>query len=225
MNQLNIKAFTGMLQLAIVLGLTIFIPAWTLDYWQAWILVAIFFACTLAVTLYLMKNDPKLLERRVKAGVGAEKERSQNIIQAFAAVVFIAIFVVSVLDHRFGWSIVPLFLIALGDLLIVIGFYLVFLVFKENTFASGTIEVGAEQRVIATGPYALVRHPMYVGALVMLVGVPLALGSLWGLIAIVPMVVVLVARLLDEEKFLAKNLAGYEEYQGKVRHRLVPLIW
>jgi protein-S-isoprenylcysteine O-methyltransferase Ste14 len=98
-------------------------------------------------------------------------------------------------------------------------------VFKENSFASGTIEVGAEQKVIATGPYALVRHPMYVGALVMLAGVPLALGSLWGLIAIVPMVVVLVARLLDEEKFLAKNLAGYSEYQGKVRHRLLPLIW
>jgi protein-S-isoprenylcysteine O-methyltransferase Ste14 len=225
MNQLNIKAFSGMLQLAIVLGLTIFLPAWTLDYWQAWILVAIFFACTLAVTLYLMKNDPKLLERRVKAGVGAEQERSQNIIQAIAALVFIAIFVVSVLDHRFSWSTVPLSLIALGDILIALGFYLVFLVFKENTFASGTIEVGAEQKVIATGPYALVRHPMYVGALVMLVGVPLALGSLWGLLAIVPMVVVLIARLLDEEKFLAKNLAGYSEYQGKVRHRLFPLIW
>jgi protein-S-isoprenylcysteine O-methyltransferase Ste14 len=225
MNQLNIKAFSGMLQLLIMLGLTIFLPAWTLDYWQAWVLVAIFFACTLAVTLYLMKNDPKLLERRVKAGVGAEQERSQNIIQAVAALVFIAIFVVSALDHRFSWSTVPRYLIALGDALIVLGFYLVFLVFKENSFASGTIEVGAEQKVIATGPYALVRHPMYVGALVMLVGVPLALGSLWGLIAIVPMVVVLVARLLDEEKFLAKNLAGYSEYQGKVRHRLLPLIW
>ncbi len=225
MNQLNIKAFAGMLQLAIVLGLTIFLPAWTLDYWQAWIMVAIFFACTLAVTLYLMKNDPKLLERRVKAGVGAEQERSQNIIQAIAAIVFIAIFVLSVLDHRFAWSTVPLSLIALGDFLIVLGFYLVFLVFKENTFASGTIEIGADQKVIATGPYALVRHPMYIGALVMLIGVPLALGSFWGLLAIVPMVVVLVARLLDEEKFLAKNLAGYSEYQGKVKRRLLPLIW
>ena len=225
MNQLNIKAFTGMLQLAIVLGLTIFLPAWTLDYWQAWVLVAIFFACTLAVTLYLMKNDPQLLERRVHACVGAEQERSQNIIQAVAAIVFIAIFVVSVLDHRFAWSTVPPYLTALGDVLIVLGFYLVFLVFKENTFASGTIEVGAEQKVIMTGPYALVRHPMYVGALVMLVGVPLALGSLWGLLTIIPMLLVLVARLLDEEKFLAKNLAGYSEYQGKVRHRLVPLIW
>jgi protein-S-isoprenylcysteine O-methyltransferase Ste14 len=225
MNQLNIKAFVGMLQLFVMLGLTIFLPAWTFDYWQAWIVVVVFFSCTLAVTLYLMKNDPKLLERRVSAGVSAEKEKSQKIIQAFAAVAFIALFVVSALDHRFGWSTVPPYLTALGDVLIAIGFYLVFLVFKENSFASGTIEVGDEQRVVATGPYALVRHPMYVGALVMLVGVPLALGSLWGLVAIVPMTVVLVARLLDEERFLARNLAGYCEYQSKVRYHLFPLIW
>jgi protein-S-isoprenylcysteine O-methyltransferase Ste14 len=225
MNQLNIKALAGILQLFITLGLSIFLPAWTLDYWQAWIVVAVFFACTIAVTVYLMKNDPKLLERRVSAGVGAEQERSQNIIQAFAAVAFIALFVVSALDHRFGWSTVPPYLVALGDILIVLGFYLVFLVFKENSFASGTIEIGAEQCVISTGPYALVRHPMYVGALPMLVGVPLALGSLWGLVAILPMTLVLVARLLDEEKFLAKNLAGYCEYQSKVRCRLLPLIW
>ena len=225
MNQLNIKAFTGILELFVILGLTIFLPAWTFDYWQAWIVVAVFFGCTLAVTVYLMKNDPKLLERRVKAGVGAEQERSQNIIQAFAAVAFIALFVVSALDHRFAWSSVPPYLTALGDILIVVGFYLVFLVFRENSFASGTIEIGDDQRVIASGPYALVRHPMYVGALVMLVGVPLALGSSWGLVAIVPMTIVLVARLLDEEKFLARNLAGYSEYQSKVRYHLLPLIW
>jgi protein-S-isoprenylcysteine O-methyltransferase Ste14 len=225
MNQLNIKAFTGMLQLFIMLALTIFLPAWTVDYWQAWTVVVIFFSCTLAVTLYLMKNDPKLLERRVSAGVVAEKEKNQKIIQAFAAAAFIGLFVVSALDHRFGWSTVPLYLVALGDILIVIGFYLVFLVFKENSFASGTIEIGDDQSVVTTGLYARVRHPMYTGALVMLVGVPLALGSYWGLVAIVPMTVVLVARLLDEEKFLAKNLAGYSEYQDKVRYHLLPLIW
>ena len=124
-----------------------------------------------------------------------------------------------------AWSSVPPYLTALGDILIVVGFYLVFLVFRENSFASGTIEIGDDQRVIASGPYALVRHPMYVGALVMLVGVPLALGSSWGLVAIVPMTIVLVARLLDEEKFLARNLAGYSEYQSKVRYHLLPLIW
>jgi protein-S-isoprenylcysteine O-methyltransferase Ste14 len=225
MSALNIKAFAGLLQLLGIMAAIVFIPAWTLDYWQAWMFLAIFFVSVLAITTYLMKNDPKLLERRTNAGPGAEHERSQNIIQSFAALAFVAMFIVSALDHRFAWSTVPIYATALGDMLVALGLYLVFLVFKENTFASGTIEIGDEQKVVTTGPYALVRHPMYIGALVMLVGVPLALGSLWGLLAIVPMTVVLVARLLDEEKFLAKNLAGYSDYQNKVKYHLLPLIW
>ncbi len=213
------------MQLVVILAAAIFLPAWTLDYWQAWTFSVVFAVSVLAITIYLMKNDPKLLERRVKAGPGAEREMSQNIIQSLASIAFLALFVVSALDHRFAWSTVPALGSVLGDVLVVIGLYFVFLVFKENSFASGTIEVGAEQKVVTTGPYALVRHPMYMGALVMIVGVPLALGSLWGLLAIVPMTLVLVWRLLDEEKFLAKNLAGYSEYQSKVRSRLLPLIW
>lgn len=225
MRNLNIRAFEGLLQLVVALAVLIFLPAWTLHYWQAWILVAVFVACTLAITIYLMRNDPALLERRIKAGPGAEQETSQKIIQGLAIVAFISIFIVSALDHRFGWSSVPTFVVALGDSLIALGFYFVFLVFKENTFASGTIEVGSEQTVITTGPYALVRHPMYIGALVMLIGVPLALGSWWGLSTIALMVVVLVWRLLDEENFLAERLAGYSEYQNRVRYRLLPFIW
>lgn len=225
MNALNRKAIAGLLQLLIALAALIFLPAWTLDYWHGWVLLACFATTVVAITAYLMKNDPKLLERRVTAGPGAEKRTLQNIIQSIAAIAFAALFVLSSLDHRFGWSAVPTFLVALGDVLVVIGLYFVFLVFKENTFAGGTIDVGVEQKVIATGPYAFVRHPMYIGALVMLVGVPLALGSFWGLLAIVPMTLVLVLRLLDEEKFLAKNLAGYSEYQNKVRYHLLPLIW
>ena len=225
MNQLVIRAFAGLFFLLIVMAIIIFVPAWTLDYWQAWIFLVVFFVPPLLITIYLMKHDPKLLERRTTAGPGAEQERIQNIIQALAGLAFIAIFIASALDHRFGWSTVPAYVTALGDVLVIFGFYLVFLVFKENTFASGTIEVVAEQRVISTGPYALVRHPMYIGALVMLVGVPLALGSWWGLLAIIPMTLVLILRLLDEEKFLAKNLAGYSDYQRKVRYHLFPLIW
>jgi len=225
MNQLVIRAFAGLLFLLIVMTIIIFVPAWTLDYWQAWIFLVVFFVPPLLITIYLMKHDPKLLERRTTAGPGAEQERIQNIIQALAGLAFIAIFIVSALDHRFAWSTMPAYVTALGDVLVIFGFYLVFLVFKENTFASGTIEVVAEQRVISTGPYALVRHPMYIGALVMLIGVPLALGSWWGLLAIIPMTLVLILRLLDEEKFLAKNLAGYSDYQSKVRYHLFPLIW
>ena len=152
MSQPIIRALAGFVQLLMVMGIIIFVPAWTLDYWQAWIFLVVFFVPALAITIYLMKHDPKLLERRTTAGPGAEQERSQNIIQALAALAFIAMFIVSALDHRFEWSTVPAYVTALGDVLVIFGFYLVFLVFKENTFASGTIEVVAEQRVISTGP-------------------------------------------------------------------------
>lgn len=225
MEDLKKKALAGLLQLFIALAAFIFLPAWTLDYWQAWIFLAVFFACVLAITIYLVKNDPKLLERRVNAGPGAEKEKSQKTIQALAMMAFVAVMVFPALDHRFGWSAVPPYVCALGDILVALGLFFVFLVFRENTFTSGIIEVGSEQKVITTGPYARVRHPMYSGALVMLFGVPLALGSWWGLLTIIPMKLAIVWRLLDEEKFLARNLAGYSEYQSKVRYRLLPFIW
>jgi protein-S-isoprenylcysteine O-methyltransferase Ste14 len=219
------RAFGGFLALIVILAALLFIPAGTLRYWQAWVFLAVFSAWVLAITVYLMRKDPKLLERRINAGPAAEQEPSQKIIQALASLSFIAIFIVSALDHRFGWSAVPLYAIALGDLLVALGFYFVFLVLRENTYAAGTIEVEPGQDVISTGPYALVRHPMYGGALIMLLGIPLALGSWWGLFTIIPMVIVLVWRIIDEEVFLVKNLPGYAEYRDRVRHRLVPLIW
>jgi protein-S-isoprenylcysteine O-methyltransferase Ste14 len=196
-----------------------------LDYWQGWIFLAVFSMSVLAITIYLMKKDPKLLERRIHAGSRAEKERSQKIIQFFGAIAFIALFILPAIDHRFAWSTMSPYLVAAGDILVALGFFIVFFVFKENTFTSATIEVSAEQKVISTGPYALVRHPMYIGGLVMLFGVPLALGSWWGMLMIIPMALVIVWRLLDEETFLAKNLPGYSEYRNNVRYRLVPFIW
>jgi protein-S-isoprenylcysteine O-methyltransferase Ste14 len=225
MNDLNTKAFGGLLNLLICMASLIFLPAWTLKYWQAWVFLFAFFVPALAITLYLMKKDPKLLERRVKGGAAAEKETSQKIIQGFAALAFGATIVFPALDHRFKLSIAPAWAVLGGDALVLLGFFAVFLVFKENTFTSGIIEVSAEQRVISTGPYALVRHPMYLGALVLLLGVPLALGSWWGLLTMIPMTFVLVVRILFEERFLGKNLPGYSEYRNLVRYRLVPLIW
>jgi protein-S-isoprenylcysteine O-methyltransferase Ste14 len=225
MNDLTKKAFAGLLNLLISLAVLMFLPAWTLHYWQAWVFLAVFSVCVLAITIYLVKNDPKLLERRVNAGPGAEKEKSQRIIQSFALIAFVAVIVFPAVDHRFGWSTMPAYVAVAGDILVALGLLFVFLVFRENTFTSGIIEVGSEQKVIMTGPYALVRHPMYVGGLVMLLGVPLALGSWWGLLTVIPITLVIVWRLLDEEKFLAKNLAGYSEYQNKVRCRLLPFVW
>jgi protein-S-isoprenylcysteine O-methyltransferase Ste14 len=225
MNVLNIRALAGLVQLLVIMAVLIFVPAGTLDYPRAWTFLAVFFTPVLAITIYLMKNDPKLLERRISAGPGAEKEKGQKIIQFLAMTDFIAVMLVPAFDHRFAWSSVPPGLVVAGDIIVVLGFLIVFLVFKENTFTSAIIELSTEQKVISTGPYALVRHPMYIGALIMLVGVPLALGSWWGLLTVVPMTLVIVWRLLDEEKFLAKNLAGYSEYQNAVRYRLLPLVW
>jgi protein-S-isoprenylcysteine O-methyltransferase Ste14 len=225
MNALNVRALAGLLQLLVIMAVLIFVPAGTLDYPRAWIFLAVFFTPVLAITIYLMKNDPKLLERRISAGPGAEKEKGQKIIQFLAMIDFIAVMLVPAFDHRFAWSAVPSGLVLAGDILVVLGFLIVFLVFKENTFTSAIIELSIEQKVITTGPYALVRHPMYIGALIMLVGVPLALGSWWGLLTVVPMTLVIVWRLLGEENFLAMNLAGYSEYQNAVRYRLLPFVW
>jgi len=225
MNRLNGRAFGGILKMMVFLAALVFLPAWTVHYWQGWICLLVFFACVMGITLHLMKNDPALLERRISAGAGAEKEKSQKIIQALSSIAFVALFVVSSIDHRFGWSVVPAYVAISGDALIVLGLVFVFLVFKANSFTSGIIEVAADQTVISTGPYGLVRHPMYLGALIMLFGIPIALGSWWGEIAILPMIAAIVWRLLDEEKFLMRNLPGYDEYRRKVRRRLLPLLW
>jgi protein-S-isoprenylcysteine O-methyltransferase Ste14 len=222
---LKIKASGGLLFLLLVMAALLFLPAWTLSYWQAWAFLAVFGASALAITVYLTKKDPKLLERRVYAGPTAEKETRQKIIQTITSIGFAGLLVVSALDHRFAWTPVPPPVSFAGDALVAFGFLIVFLVYTENTFASATIEVAPEQKVISTGLYKLVRHPMYMGAFFLLVGIPLSLGSLWGLFAIALMMPALIWRLLSEEKFLVKNLPGYSEYQNTVRHRLLPLIW
>jgi len=203
----------------------LFIPARTVSYWQAWVFLAVFGVSALAITWYLMKNDPKLLERRVSAGPTAEKDWSQKIIQTIASIGFAAILVVSALDYRFAWTPLPLHVSLAGEALVALGFLIVFLVYKENTFASATIEIVPEQKVISTGPYKLVRHPMYMGAFLLLVGIPLSLGSWWGLFVIVLMMPALIWRLIAEERFLGKNLPGYKEYQKRVKYHLVPFIW
>ena len=225
MKNLNIKAFGGLLFLLLVIAMSLFLPAWMLDYWQAWIFLAVFSMSILAITLYLMKKDQKLLERRVNGSPIAEKETIQKIIQSIAGIAFIAIFILSALNHRFGLSVVSMYVVVSGDVLVALGLLIVFLVFKENTFTSATIEVSTEQKVISTGPYALVRHPMYIGAFTMLIGVPLALGSWLGLLAVIPIALVIIWRLLDEEKFLTKNLSGYAEYLSRVKYRLIPFVW
>jgi protein-S-isoprenylcysteine O-methyltransferase Ste14 len=225
LSKIAAKTTLGFANLIAVLAIALFAPAWTFRFWQALVYLLLFASSSAAITVYLWKHDQGLLSRRVSAGPIAEKSRAQQIIQLFASIGFLAILVVPSLDHRFSWSHVPLWIVLAGDLLVVLGFYIVFKVFSVNTFTSATIEVNEQQTVISAGPYAFVRHPMYSGALIMLLGTPLALASWWGLIAFVIMVAVIVIRLLDEEKLLLANLPGYAEYVAKVRYRLMPYVW
>jgi protein-S-isoprenylcysteine O-methyltransferase Ste14 len=225
MTALEKKAYVGLLRFFVCVAALMFVAAWTLDYWQAWLFLAVFFGSSFAIIHYLAQHDPKLLERRVTAGPSAEKETRQKLIQLLAMIAFIAVLVFPAIDRRYGWSIMPPYIAAVGEMLIALGFLAIFFVFKENSYASSIIEVGADQKIVTTGPYVIVRHPMYSGALVMLLGIPLALGSWWGLLTIIPIAAVLVWRLFEEEKFLTKHLSGYSEYQNNVRYRLVPYIW
>ena len=225
MNSLNRKAFLGLISLIGILALLVFLPAWTLDYWQGWTFLFVFSIPIVGITLYLMRYDPELLARRVEAGPLAEKENNQKIIQLVASLAFLSLFVVSTLDHRFHWSSVPTALVIIGDLLVALGLLGIFFVFRVNTFASATVGVGKGQRVISSGLYALVRHPMYSSAIVMLLGVPLSLGSLWGLLPMLALSMVIVWRLLDEERVLRNSLTGYKDYIEKVKYRLIPFVW
>jgi protein-S-isoprenylcysteine O-methyltransferase Ste14 len=222
---LAFRAWCALVALAAVMGLLLFVAAGTIRYWQGWVYLAIFSGASALTTVFLLRRDPALLERRMRGGPTAEKRPVERLIMVFTSFGFIALLLVPALDHRFAWSTVPAEAILTGDALVVVGFYFIFLVYRENTFTSATIEVAEGQKVISTGPYAIVRHPMYAGALPYLVGTPLALGSYWGLVALAAMLPFLIWRLFDEEKFLAENLQGYTDYQKKVHHRLLPGIW
>jgi protein-S-isoprenylcysteine O-methyltransferase Ste14 len=225
MASLNARAWLALVVVAAVMALLLFVPVGTLHDWQAWVYLSIFFGASAITTLDLMKRDPALLQRRMRGGPTAETETTQKVIMFFASVGFIALLVVPALDHRFGWSVVPLAGVVAGDILVAMGFYVIFRVYRVNTFTAATIQVAADQRVISTGPYAIVRHPMYAGASLYVVGTPLALGSYWGLLAAAAMLPFLIWRLVDEERLLARNLPGYTEYQQRVPHRLVPWMW
>lgn len=225
MSSLILRAFLGLAFLLLVLAAALFLSAGSFAYWQAWLYLAVFGICTLLITLYLIRNDQALLAGRVTAGPVAETQRSQQIIQGLASLFFIGLFIVPGLDYRFGWSNIPVVLSLLADGLVALGFYIVFRVFRENSFTRGTIEVSADQKVITTGPYRVVRHPMYAGAFLLILATPIALGSWVALPFALPLILVIVIRLLDEEKFLSANLNGYTDYLHQVRFRIIPGIW
>ena len=194
----------------------IFIPAGTLNYWRGWAYIATFVVCSLAYTAYLVKYDPALLKRRTEAGVSHEKERTQKFIIFFLYVFFIALAILPPLDFRLGWSRMPSYVSGFGDALVAVSFYIFYLVSKVNTYAAANVRVEEGQKVISSGIYGFVRHPMYFGALFLVLATPLALGSWWALLLTPLSIPVLYFRITNEEKVLLRDLRGYAEYRAKI---------
>jgi protein-S-isoprenylcysteine O-methyltransferase Ste14 len=220
-----IKMLLSLVGLILVMGAIIFAAAGTFDYWQAWLFLACYFLASLIMSFWLVRNDPALLERRMRGGPFAEGERNQKIIMTITSLGFVGLLVVPGLDRRFGWSHIPDVLVWVGAALHLAGWFGILLVFRANTYAAATIKVEAGQKVISTGPYAIVRHPMYTTALLMMLGIPVTLGSGWGMLLFLALIPVLAWRLVDEERVLLRDLDGYADYRRKVPFRLIPYIW
>jgi len=214
--------FVRFLGAILVLSAVFFLPAGTFAYWEAWVYLAILFIPMLFVVIYLLKNDRGLLARRMKM---REREAEQKLIIKLSYIPFLLAFLLPGFDKRFGWSNVPVGVVVLADILVLLGYGIVFLVFRENRYASRIIEVAQEQTVINSGPYAIVRHPMYLGSLLLYILSPLALGSYWAMIPAILIIPILVARIWNEESVLARDLNGYQEYMQKTRYRLIPGLW
>jgi protein-S-isoprenylcysteine O-methyltransferase Ste14 len=225
MMKLLIQAVAASLFGLVFFGVLLFWPAGTFDYWQAWVFIAVFAVVSFGPSMYWALRRPEVLRRRMHSGPTAETRPAQKVATVGILAMVVAMLVVSALDHRFGWSQVPTPVVIAGDILVAVGLGLSMVVVHQNSYAAATITVEAEQPVVDTGLYGLVRHPMYVGALIMMIGMPLALDSYWGLVTLVPGVAVLALRIDDEEKMLRQELAGYSEYTQKVHYRLVPGVW
>jgi protein-S-isoprenylcysteine O-methyltransferase Ste14 len=225
MNDLKRRVLISLARFQIALALLLFLPAWSLTWWQGWLYWFLFGAACLVLTLYFLRHDPALIARRLGAGPAAEREPRQKLIQGIASLLVCTLFILSGFDHAFGWSSVSPATGLIADAVVMLGFYVMFLAFRENSFAASTIQVDSGQRVIDTGLYGVVRHPMYVGALIMFIATPIALGSWWGLVPVALLAAAIGWRLTDEENFLVRHLAGYADYRRKVRARLIPGVW
>jgi len=209
----------------VVFMLLLFAPAGTLNYWQGWAFLGVFAVVSLVPTIFLGRLDPATVERRMNAGPAAETRPVQKAVVVGIILCFTGILVVSGFDHRLGWSTVPAAISVLGDVMVAVGLGMAMLVVFQNRYAAANIVVEKNQPLVSTGLYGIVRHPMYSGSVVMMTGMPLALGSYWALLVVIAGLALLVVRILDEEKMLRAELPGYREYMQQVHYRLVPMAW
>ncbi|MBU1014725.1 MAG: isoprenylcysteine carboxylmethyltransferase family protein [Bacteroidetes bacterium] len=207
---------------ALVMGCMFFLPARTLKFWEAWVYMGIIFTCVIGVISYFSKHDPDLLERRMKT---REKLKEQKLIIKFGWFLFLPTFIIPGFDKYYGWSDIPTYIIIIADIMVLVGYLIVIRVFKENSYTSRVVEVNSHQKVISSGPYAIVRHPMYSGILLMYGFTPIALGSYWALTGAIFLFILIIVRIFSEEKFLSANLEGYKEYLKKIKYRVIPGIF
>ncbi|MBQ6848822.1 MAG: isoprenylcysteine carboxylmethyltransferase family protein [Clostridia bacterium] len=206
----------------ILVGLLVFLPAGTLCFPHGWLFMGILFVPMLILGIVLLVKSPALLEKRLDS---QEKRGAQKSVTSLAAVMFLGGFIVAGLDHRYGWSHVPAWGVVAAAVMLLAAYALYAEVMRENAYLSRTIAVQAEQKVVDSGLYGIVRHPMYAVTLWLFLAIPLVLGSLWAVLCFLPYLPLIIVRILDEEKLLSAELEGYTEYKKKVKYRLIPLIW
>jgi len=216
------KIYSRLALFPVAIVVLLFIPAGSFRYWQGWVYFSVIFFPMLFVLRFFIKRDPKLLERRLRS---KEKVKEQKTIVKLFSLLFLIGFLIPGLDYRFGWSIVSVPIVIIANVLVFTGYMIFFSVMKANSYASRIIEVEKEQTVISSGPYAVIRHPMYAGWLLMIIATPVALGSYWALLVFVLFAIPLIQRIVNEEKILSKELPGYEEYCRNVKYRLMPYGW
>ena len=216
------RAIIRIAMFPLFLGLLVLLPAGTFRFWQVYLYFTVLIIPLITAMIYLYRTAPELLERRMRT---KEKEKQQKVFVALSSISIVGSFIVPGLDYRFGWSTVPFWFVIAADILVFLSYLFIFYVFKVNSYASRVIEVAENQKVISSGPYALVRHPMYSGMLLMYLATPVALASYWGIIPAALLPFLLVLRIGNEEKVLSENLEGYTEYCSKVKYRMIPLIW
>jgi protein-S-isoprenylcysteine O-methyltransferase Ste14 len=222
MKALKKTAIIRSLSMLIVLGLTFFLTAWTLMYWEGWAYIFVLGIPMFIFGMYLFKHDPKLLERRMRT---KEKHKEQKLVIKLSFLSLPLNFILPGLDKRFDWSKVPIMIEIIAFVLVLIGYVMTISVLKANSYASRIVEVEKGQKVISNGPYAIVRHPMYSSIIILYLSSPIALGSYWTLIPTFIYLIILIFRIFGEEKVLLEELEGYREYTKKVKYRLIPGIW
>ena len=206
----------------IFVGLLLFLPAGTFNYFNAWLFMSLLFIPMFILGIFLFIKSPELLEKRLNA---KEKEKTQKGVVGFSAILFLASFLIAGFDYRFDWSVIPMWCVILASVILLVSYGMYAEVMRENIYLSRTIEVQENQKVIDTGLYGIIRHPMYAVTIWLFLAIPIVLGSWWALLCMAPYPFLIAIRILNEEKILENNLSGYKEYKAKVKYRLVPFIW